>query len=441
MPHALSITDGTTTISLSTSNVILQHYVPKAPTFNKTALRYENVVEPIELAIKDTTTANVQAKLHAIETLLWAAVERAVTSTGPRCYLLFTPIGDVQQRSEILSFELIPGDKSNQSFGQAIIECRLLITRRPYWEGPRTAVAGSNGNGTNVTSGLTIRNHDDSTAGHDNYFDIAAGVIGGSLPTPLEVKLTNTSGSALQYLDFFLANNTYNPALAHIIEAETALSGWGTAAVFSNTSNGSHATVAGTGWHNFRWTVPTATLGIMRGRFLRILSRFTQLSGSRKVQVSLWNWDGTWKLAEAPPTYTTAYGAIQDCGALPFPPAGYASFWSTCQLQLSVYTDASETVGVDYVQLTPTEPLHLRRFYQIGYSVPNNSAVVDDGIEELTYLDDAGSKYPIYISRSEPLHAWPAVAQRLYVLVTGAGISVDNTFSMQVWQRARRITW
>ena len=180
-----------------------------------------------------------------------------------------------------------------------------------------------------------------------------------------------------------------------------------------------------------------------RGRYLRILGRFTQLLGARKAQVSLWDAAGILPLAQAPATFTDSAGYlhVQDCGALPLPAAGYSTGWADHVLQLGVYSDASETIGVDFVQLTPTEPLHYRKFTQIGYSVPNGGAIVDDGIEEIVDYDSGAAKSPLMVSRSEPLHVWPNIAQRLFFLYDGAGVTVDSTFSVQAWYRPRRTTW
>lgn len=443
MAHALSLTDGTTTISLSTSGCFLTHYVPEGPESNG-AGEYKPVTEAIEFVIADTTVAAVQTKLQAIERLLYRAQLRSVTGTGPRAYLLFQVHGEAAAaRGQILAYKIVLDADAAPALVQLKLGVRLIITRLAYWEGARTAIALSNSNGTDLTSGLTVRNHDDAGAGDDNWANIAAAAIGGALPAPLELKLVNASGGNRDYVNFHIANNIYGQALAHIIEGEnTVSSGYGAAGSSAACSNGQYATLTGAGWLNFRWSIPSATLNLLAGRYMRILVRFHVLNAAdREVKVALYESNGIAVIARSPAA-VARNGAImiQDCGALPLPASQPGGSWAPHVLEVSVKTPSSEQVAIDFVQLTPTEPTLYRKVIQRGFYLPNGDALVDDGIEGLSYYEYAatGLRDLIYVARTDPVHVWPGVDQRLLFLHDGLSQAITWTLTVQAWYRPRR---
>lgn len=443
MPNALSLTDGTTTISLSSSGCLLTHYVPDGPEMQANG-EYKPITETVEFTIVETTTALVRTKLNLIERLLAGVNNRLMNRTGPRVYLAFQATGDAAaSRSELTNYRLFLEPDAAVAFAQGILGVRLIVTRVPFWEGARTAIPLTNGNGTNVTSGLTIKAHDDATVGDDNWCNIAGSTIAGSLPSPLEIRMVNNSGAGREYHNFFVANNTVGQALAHIIEGESMVSGYGTAYADAACSNGNYTRRTGAGWLTFRWVIPTASLALFRGRYVRILARFRTLnSADRDIRLTLHDNDGLTILARSPQTVAKNGAAdIQDCGALALPSAGYATNWATVVLEVAVFTPASETVEIDFIQLTPAEPMQYRRITQVaGYLHPVDDAVVDDGIEGLVYFETTatGLRELDYIARNEPVCVWPGVDQRLLILHDGAASLPAWSLSVQAWYRPRR---
>lgn len=441
MTNAVSLTDGTTTISLSSSSCFITSYNPTGP-------KWENgdpqlVTESVDFVIKDSSTAAVRTKLRAIENLLYQVQNRAVTRTGRRVYLLFQATDDAEAwRSEILNYSIVTGEDTAFSFSQFLLEMRLVVTRLPYWEGARTQIPLSNGNGTNNTAGLTLYNHNDGTTGHDNYLDIASSVVQGTLPAPIEIRLTNTTGGSRWFYNWYIGNSLFGTSFNHIVEGETAVPGYGTVAASASLSNGNYCTLTGSGWLVFRWEIPAAQLDMIAGRYVRILVAFSSLSSSdRNAQVSLLDWSGLGTQAKAPAvTLKGGDTVLQDAGVIALPATPFGSNWSTHLLQLKVKTPSSETVSVDFLQITPAENTLYRRLQQRGYSMAVNEAVVDDGIEGLTYYDSLsdGKRYPIYVPFLQPVHVWPDVAQRLLVLFDGGSRSVDWTATAKVWYRPRR---
>lgn len=441
MTNAVSLTDGTTTISLSSSLCFIMFYNPTGP-------KWENgipqpVTESVDFAIKGSTTAEVRAKLRSIENLLFMVQNRNLTRTGRKVYIQFQATDDgAAYRSEILDYSLILGEDSAFSFSQFLLEARLTVKRNPFWEGARTQIPLSNGNGTNNTSGLSLRNHNDATAGHDNYLDIAADVVEGTLPAPLEIRLENASGASRGYQNWYIANSLFGTSFSHIIEGESAVSGYGTSAADPSMSNGNYCTLTGSGWLTFRWEIAGTQLDYLAGRYLRILVAFRTLSvNNRNAQVSLIDWAGLGTMAKAPAVVLQGgQEVIQDVGVISLPVTPYGSNWATHILQLKIQTPSSEEVGIDFLQITPAEPTLYRRLQQRGYTMPVGDAVVDDGIEGLTYYDSVadGKRYPIYVPFLQPVHVWPDAAQRILVLNDGLSRLVDWTLTAKAWYRPRR---
>lgn len=441
MANSVSLTDGTTTVSLSSAPCILMNFNPEGPDWRNGVP--QPVTESIEFAIKSTTTALVRAKLREVENLLYQAQYRSRTRTGPKIYLMFQATDDAEaQRSEVLSYSITLGKDTAFSFSQFLLEVRLVLTRMPFWEGARTQIPLSNGNGTNNTAGLTVRNCNDGTAGDDNYMDIAVDVIAGSLPAPLEIRFANASGASRWYYNWHIANNIYGTGFTHIIEGETSLAGYGTSAVDAAMSNGNYITQTGAGWLYFRWTIPSAQLGYLAGRYVRVLASFRSLSSSdRTAQISLLDFAGLGTSAEAPMVILKAGDDfIQDLGILPIPAVPYGGQWSDHKLQLGVKTPSSEAVQVDFIQLTPAEPMLYRKLQQRGFQMVVGDAVVDDGIEGLTYYEDGTTfvRYPIYIPFLNPVHVWPDIAQRLLLLHDGLGQVPAWAVTAKAWYRPRR---
>lgn len=444
MPHQLFLTDGISNISLTTDGVILNHYVPQAPRrIGPGVLDYEPVTETVEITISAASTTAAQSAINYIERLLVAAIHRTLSGIGNRVYLKYQPMNDgTLWRAEVKDGTLELGDRAMTTFGQAKIEAMLTIQRFAWWEGAETALPLSNGNGSNNTTGLTSYNHDDGDSGHDNWVTIAEDVVEGVLPTPVKLTLTNNTGASQDYRHVYVANNAFSdPAnLAHIIEGESVVSG-GTVASLAGMSGGQyvHSTLPGPAyWH---WTLSTSLLTKMAGRYFRALGRFVSLTANA-VYATLQIRDqyGLVTLHEGEEVLLPTTDQLADLGALPFPPGGYNSNWAAQRLVLKLRSAATVQVSLDFIQLTPLDSY--RMLSQRGYQAINGSAIIDDGIEGLTYLQESGRDEPIYTTYGQPLHIFPSSnPQRLIILHDEANSApIANTFSVKAVYRPRRLT-
>lgn len=446
MPHALSITDGSTTVSLSTTNAILQHYVPQTPKrIGPGELDFAPVEEPVELAFTGASTSAIQSAYNSVQRLLLAASRRQASGVGSRVFLQYQPIGDgTLWRSEILDGDARLGEAAMTTFGSLVMPARLQVQRAYWWEGSRTQIPLTNSNGTNNTSGLTIYAHDDSGTGHDNYADVGAGVVAGVLPSPLEIQLQNTSGAARGYAHFYLANNTFDTSFSHILEGENATGGSvlpGSPAP-SSYSNGQYLALSGTSFTAV-WNVSATILQQTRGRYVRLLARVPSYvpSIATYLRPVLKDYYG---LASLYSGQERALGPdddhLQDLGLVALPPGGDSN-WAQMQLHLvGRAASAGQTVSLDFVQLTPADELCWRDIEQRGMVVNNLDWVVDDGIENLVYLIEGGANHPIYAPTGRALHCFPSIAQRLYVLHDGTGMAPNWDLKIRAYYRPRRLS-
>lgn len=444
MAHAVGLTDGTTTISLSSSGCILTRYAPAAAGWDVKTAGWGAVTETVEFVVVAASGALVQAALRAIEQLLGQGLERAEGGTGPIVYLTFQPDGDVAYRAEVLGWRLEADEGAAEGFGQGLLPMRLHVTRAGLWLGARTQLALTNGNGAGNTSGLLVWNHDDATSGHDHYVEIAGSAVGGSAAVPLELQLISKNGSLTYYDDLFVANNPYGTGLGQVLDTDVAVGGYGTVTASGSAANGYYLSLTGSGWLTFRWTVAAATLNLLRGRHVRVIAKFFSVPSSvRETRLTVYDWGGLTPLTTAEVAYTLGAGAayLHDCGSVPLPPAKYASGWKDVVLELKVKTSGSETMGVDFVTLMPCERGHFRHLMMRG-GIEDGESVVDDGIEGVVYASDGSSlKYPLLVERTGPLLVWPGVTQRLYVLQDGYGATIDWKMHVKAWYRPGRITF
>lgn len=438
MGHTLSLTDGTNTISLVASGVMLRHYVPLSPAIQHGGL-IESVTEPVEVLISGASAAAVGAKAQAIEQMFLRARNRYWTGNGPRVFVQFQYSTEgAAYRSELINGSLELEKDALTAFPQFKVGARLLLTRQGFWEGPRTAIPLSNRNGANNTTGLTVYN---KGTGQDNWGEIAASAVGGALPAPVELWLTNNTGGTRYYRNFRIANNTYNTLLNHILEGETSNPSV-TVVSSSSASGGAYGAftnISGT----FQLEAGNSVTSKIAGRRVHILAKFAALPLINVwARVTVLDFAGVSPLYNGPevrldpPTATKFY----HLGTIPLPPTAYDTSGPTLKIRIDVTCESSSTVGLDFIQLTPADDLCYRQLIQSGYGAPSGSVLVDNGIEGLVYLAVSGVNYPLYTARTQPLHVFPGVDQRIYVLHDGDNASVDWTLALRAWYRPRRIT-
>lgn len=441
MSHSLSLTDGTTTVSLSSSGCTLLHYTPQSVTLRDYLSGKEAVTETIEVWIQGATIAAARATKESLERLLWAAAQRQARRAGTRVYLNMLLIGESDTyRAEVLDGVLLPDERSLIAWGQAIIPARLTISRRAYREGPEVEIpVKSNSQGTYATGGRAISN--DSA----NWIEVNSGVITGDLPAPVRIKLSNSSGSGRAYSTFYIGHNAESdPAnFSHHVEGESRDAGWGSTAASGSASGGSYFTytVTQTSLTTIaKWTLSSSLVSKAAGRRFRLIGRFLpSFPTGVSVRPVVYDTEGLTVLWRGEEVRITGIELV-DLGAFPLPPGGNISAASSIRLGLEARIESgSGALNLDYLQLLGLDSYGLLR--QRGYTVANGDYLEADWIEKRAYTVSSAVQNPIVIPEYE-IAVRPAVKQRIYVLngLTTGDAPTSSNLTVSLFYRPRRLS-
>ena len=435
----LRLTDGTTTVTLTSSPWLGATYTPEAAEFGVTE------VTETAVCVIEGSAATIRAAVNAIELLLHDAWQRDRVQNA-RLYVEYRPLdSDSYFRSVVVGGSVQWSSnpaKRRLSASTNTVELAITWTRRNWWEGDEAELQLSTSNAAAATGGRTIYNHDDSGTGHDNWVQIAAAQVTGDLPGACRVQLANSVGSARSYRKLFLGVNAYSDPgnLTHMLEAESA-SGGGTVTSDANCSNSSRLDIApSSSTITLTWSLSAAQLQRTRGRWFRLLLRVNDHSGDLRVRPQVRDASGAYTLWSGDAVVLPSqYGGIFDLGSVPLPPGGYASAYGA--LTLAIQFTGTSVTELDFVQLTPLDSF---RYLECMGSVANGESVVDNGYDGLAYVLSGSAYLPLVAPRGEPLMLFPGLTQRVIVLqqnLTGnSQAPIADTFSVRVWHRPRRRT-
>lgn len=451
MAHAISLTDGTTTVDLynlgATPAVFATAWGLESRDFGGEAV--SEISDSIEILISGSNVSTLQTTVRNIEKLLVNADLRRSSFFGPRVFVQVQLDGEASAwRSEVLGGKL-ELDQALDQWGRLKLEGVLALSRRPFWEGPRAQIPLTNSNGSNNTAGLTIWNHDDAGMGHDNYLQIASSDVSGVLPAPIELELKNTSGTTVAISTVYLSNNIFSdPAnFPHFLEGEARDTGYGSIVASGTSSGGNYNSVSFSPGNDalMVFTLPTSTVTKAGGRWFRLLANFQYLALTAVVQPSIRlvaNGTDLWLGSRSQPSVLGTDVGIKDLGAVPLPPGGDFASWGSVVLVLR-FSSPSGTLSanLDFVQLTPVETFRILR---LGYrSLANNDLILDNGTEGYAYTTSSSDPQGGVIATGNPLAVFPGKVQRIYFVCdedNRTTTNISRTFTARAWYRPRRVT-
>ena len=314
----------------------------------------------------------------------------------------------------------------------------VVIERRNHWDGPEAQLPLTNPNGVYNTAGLNVYN-DNSGAGTypntiANYADILGSAIGGDLPGPVRLEITNTYATARLY-DVWVGVNQTNPSFTHYLAGPGAV------------------TVASGGTVTIKdWTLTGYELTLAAGREYRVLARFGTDRGvvggllARFRLSILWNVTTLWESGWVTPD-TTRGSVVRDLGSLRLPPwiPGLTGLDGVTLRLSALQTDvASMDINLTWLQLVCADAW--RYITCVGYGVVQGRRIVDDGINERLYTDDGsgGAKAGILTGGgSSALTLQPGKNARLMFAMHANTLStaeLDRSISVKTYYRPRRLT-
>ena len=428
MAHALSITDGTTTLTLnSTNGYPVESYTPVSPTpamamieptgvdgGTVSAADWRQVTDlPMQMGIVGSSKTDLQAKINALETLLEAARRRQRFHSGPRVYIQLQLDGEANTwRSEILAARLELEADALNLWPSAATEARLNITRRYFWERTTTATAKSS---TTITNNASNRLTLDS--------------ILGVIPTPAILDIRNNNGAAINFRNFYIGN-----------DVEHGFTGTEHRVAGGTYSYGAPIT------HNnlvLRSDVSKTVADKCAGGYFHMLGGFSSLPAGIYVKERLFVYVGVAELAQLAdgPEIVSTGQQLVDFGVWQIPPGGISAS-SGISFYLSAVAGGSGTITLSFLQLTPARDfLHL---YNRTYNIPDGGGVVWDGGTQEVYSINAAStaRYATMQHMAGGVNLYPGKSNYLYVLCDeGSGTYTDTRqLDVTVTYRPRRLT-
>jgi hypothetical protein len=439
-------------------------YVPKPP-----AIGAASVVETAKINFFGASTPDQRTKLAMISRMFNLARARRESGIGPRVFVEFEVSSlATAYRSEI--YDGIAPDLSDETLGYMLasneIEANISWTRAPWWEGPETQIALTNGNGTNNVSGLTLQNSDDGAG--DNWFTIPTTEMlsnySGDIETPVKLEITNSTNQASvnlrgnRYFIGMLKSNSYASNRVPTLEGESGTAGGGVTTSTTGTtaaaSNSSYRTLTWSGSTEttlVTWTLTGADLERMRGqRFIPIL-RFAQSLPASDI-------DFRWKVLYT--TTSIARGGFMRGNTInlllpltgvQLPP--YTLTGITGQSALTFALTAKRAAGgstsilLDSVHLMPADKMHggFRALQTLGYGLVYTAKIIDNGIDGMLYSDETpagGAIQSHYYADGDPLTLRPNCTNQFYILhdTLGGTADANRTITVKAWYRPRRST-
>jgi len=197
--------------------------------------------------VTGVTRNEIMSNVSKIERLLEDARHRSIEQTGSRVEIQYQWDGT----SNVTYFEVIDGElrwpndimsveqvhQQDEELRYIIQDFYLTLDCAPFAypispvNGTPVELALTNGNGTDITGGLAVWNHDDDTAAtHDNWVQIDGSDFSGDFPAVVKLVLEADSGEAEKTSKIYIGVRKGNLSFVHILEDDDA------AAVFGSPS-------------------------------------------------------------------------------------------------------------------------------------------------------------------------------------------------------------
>lgn len=418
----LRISDGTTTVNLhNRSDGIVTQYTPRVVEDSD-----GGVNESAEVALLGNV-ATLRTLIQNLNKLFRQAQVFQEREIGKRVFLeIQLQSGDDYWRSEILDAAQIPTSETlDTGLITGAMTMRLTWRRRPFWEGPEAVLPLTNGNGTNVTTGITVHPINDAT--HSNYVAISGANVSGDLPAPIKLELENNfdAGDSWQRMEnvWMALNVNSNPAsLQHVLEGEDA--DYGTTPGTPNTdyySDGNYGTISiGTTEANIcYWELSDAFLQNCAGNDFMVLMKLSNgpiYETWMRLQTNLL---GLTVLSSGPLVKLINSYTYQELGVLRLPPylVGVNNF-EPIRLQLRGKASNASNMNIDFLQLMPLDSY--RKIAHIGYYIGYTAKLIDNQIDNLIYADWGGEASMYQVPYGKKIELEPGKNQRIYFFYAGS---------------------
>lgn len=322
---------------------------------------------------------------------------------------------------------------------------RLALVRPDYWEGAEQWAPLSNHNGSGVTTGLQVENHQDDA--HQNHVDVELGGVGGDLPAPARLELVHAETAPSRtitdlWMGAYLDSVHAPPGV--ILEGESATTELATSVVAASTASAGFyrrvSWLAAGEVELMAWTLSASLLGALAGRTVLPLVRFAAPFPAGDVWVQL-----RVQAAAGAPAHTSEWVllkpglGLQELPAMALPPWQLPGDTLPALLNLSLHatrgTSGSLSVDLDFIQLTPMD---CWRKFTSTVPLTYGTLLADDLPRRLCYTITAAGETVTHAAVGEPLIVWPGRNQRIHILHTPDPMAIDTRMLVRLAYRPRR---
>jgi len=290
-------------------------------------------------------------------------------------------------------------------------------------------------------SGLTLYNHEDSSLGHDSWFEVNLQEIGNLWPLPLRLELTNTtSGESLA--DFWLGSMCLPesgslPNLA--FEAESGVGG--TVLTDTSASSGEYCRYdwSGSAWHSLAsWTISALDVTRLQGVSLLPLLRFFCAPAEANFRLR-WTvqvdgmpvWTGPASELELGQASLRMEPLSLPWGDLPL--GGFAMGHKLVLEAFHVDTGAHRLELDDFLLL----PQQTFGAYHAISSLKQNASLIDDQMRQAVWSESGGLELTTHLRVGPGHQLQSGTLQRFYCFqreASGAA-PISRTLSVKAWYR------
>lgn len=402
-----------------------------------------NMLAGSETKLKETACVSIRGsllELQAVTDRLEALRNSATRKRGfclrvwsqTRQSYLFSPLSN-------FAWHILPGHLPAMEGGSFRIG--LDWERENLFYGDEFGLPLSNSSGVGVTNGLTLYNHDDSTLGHDNWFEVNLLEIGNHWQLPLRVELKNTtSGEPLA--DFWLGSMALPgsgtlPSLA--FEAENGTGG--TVVTDASASSGKYSRYdwSGSGWHDLAaWTISAVDGTRLKGFGLLPLLRFFAAPTEANLKLRwelLVEGNSVW-LGPATDLELGQASLRMEPLSIPWGDLPSRSFAMGHQLVLQAFHIGTGTHRLDLDDFLLLPQQTFGAYHAIG-ALKQNASLFDDQMRQAVWSESGGLELSTHLLVGSGHRLQPGSLQRFYCFQTeGSGAApITRTLSVKAFYR------
>jgi|GEM_PF-1006507 len=413
------------------------------PVFSTTSKTNES----IEIQIKGTPS-EITTGLGSLEAIIQRASLYDRAGYPVAQYLRFQPSagGDYYYAPlSDLHLETHPDGYVTHQVGSLVVT--LHFTRPNHFDSDEIELPLTTKSVTDQTGGVALINHSDYHTGHTNSVLVKPADVGGALPAPLRVELTNTY--ATDYLkDIYIGSfhhlTVNDEDIFHLhatdYEGGTLYSNAGAINIYY-----ARDTITTTSWEGIGyWLLSSDRVLDLSGRFFRPVLHFYNAHAYSDLQLKIFFRRGSDVLCEYEPVWSDPDYKYVIFPPVQIPPNQLLLESDPHHIEVFLYgqhnTSGTYTIDIDHLTLLP---LDYSAFFLGFYNMLQNAVLIDDNFRNLylTQFDPTGPGYESvsHLRQGEGLLICPNEYNRIFFLMANSADNIDifRTASVRLYYRKR----